>query len=75
MERYKDIDRDSGVIGYEYGADYIRVQFSTGATYLYTYESAGASNIEIMKKLARNGNGLNAYINRGVRSSYAKKEK
>ncbi|MFZ7101509.1 MAG: hypothetical protein ACOWWO_02490 [Peptococcaceae bacterium] len=30
MERYKDIDGDSGVTGYEYGADYIRVQFSTG---------------------------------------------
>jgi len=41
MERYKNIDGDSGVTGYEVGADFIRVQFSTGAVYLYTYESAG----------------------------------
>lgn len=30
MERYKDINGDSGVIAYECGTDYIRVQFSTG---------------------------------------------
>ena len=36
MERYKNIDGDSGVSEYEIGADFIRVRFSTGATYLYT---------------------------------------
>ncbi len=75
MERYKDIDGDSGVTGYEYGADYIRVQFSTGAIYLYTYESAGSHNIERMKTLARSGDGLNAYINTNVRKMYARKER
>lgn len=63
MERYKDIDGDSGVVAYEYGDDYIRVQFSTGKTYLYTYASADSINIEQMKVLARKGDGLNAYIN------------
>lgn len=71
----KDIDGDSGVTAYEYGSDYIRVQFSTGAIYLYTYQSAGSHNIEHMKALARNGNGLNAYINTNVRKMYAKKER
>ncbi len=75
MEYYKDIDGDSGVIAYECGTDYIRVQFSTGATYLYTYESAGSHNIEQMKVLARSGNGLNAYINTHVRKMYARKER
>lgn len=69
-----DIDGDSGVIGYEIGTDYIRVQFSTGAIYLYTYASAGSHNIENMKGLARKGNGLNAYINKNVRKMYARKE-
>jgi len=73
MERYKNINGDSGVIAFEYGAEYIRVQFSTGAIYLYTYQSAGSHNIERMKALARSGDGLNAYINTYVRNRYASK--
>ncbi len=75
MKIYKDIDGDSGVIGYEYGNDYIRVEFSTGAIYLYTYQSAGTSNIERMKSLADAGDGLNAFINTYVRKLYAEKER
>lgn len=75
MERYKNIDGDSGVIEYEYGTDYIRVKFSTGATYLYTYGSAGSYHIDNMKILARRGDGLNAYINANVRKNYEKKER
>lgn len=73
MEYYRDIDGDSGVEGYEIGTDYILVQFTTGAVYLYTYSSAGADNIEIMKQLARGGNGLNSFINRHVRKKYDRK--
>jgi len=58
MERYMDINGDSGVIAYECGATYIRVQFSSGTAYLYTYESTGSHNIERMKALARSGEGL-----------------
>lgn len=60
---------------YEYGADFIRVEFSTRSIYLYTYGSASTSNIEHMKILAQNGNGLNAYINTVVRKKYARKER
>ena len=74
MERYKHIDGNTGVIAYECGTDYIRVQFSSGAIYLYTYESTGSHNIERMKVLAQSGDGLNVYINRNVRKMYAKKE-
>ena len=70
MQRYSDIDRDSGVVAYEYGADFIRVRFSDGEIYLYTYRSAGSENIEKMKSLADIGDGLNAYINRHVRKLY-----
>ena len=58
MERYRDIDGDSGVAGYEIGNDFIKVQFSSGAIYVYTHASAGAQNIEQMKKLAIAGDGL-----------------
>ena len=75
MERYKNIDGDSGVAGYESGADFIRVQFSDGAVYLYTYASAGSQAIEQMKAQAAAGRGLNAFINTTVKKSYARKER
>ncbi len=75
MERYKNLGRDSGVAAYENGPDFIRVQFSDGSVYLYTYASAGAQNIEHMKPLAIDGQGLNAFINTTVRKAYARKER
>ena len=75
MERYKTAEGDSGIIAYEYGNDYIRVQFSTGAIYRYTYKSAGSHNIERMKALARSGDGLNTYINTNIREMYERKER
>jgi hypothetical protein len=72
MERYLNIDGDSGVSGYEIGVDFIRVQFSSGSIYLYTYVSAGQDKIEQMKVLAQTGNGLNAFINTHARKSYVR---
>ena len=74
MTRYKNLGGKSGIVAYEYGDDYIRVEFKDGARYLYTYESADPDNIEEMKQLAENGQGLNSFINRIVRKRYAKKE-
>ena len=75
MKRYSDIDRDSGVVAYETGDDFIRVQFHDGAKYLYTYGSAGSHHIEQMKILASRGDGLNAYINHKVRKAYERRER
>ena len=75
MERYANLGGDSNVVGYEIGDDFIRVRFSDSSIYLYTYLSAGSNNIEQMKRLARNGQGLNAFINRNVRKAYARKER
>lgn len=75
MERYKNLGGDSGVVAYEIGPDFIRVQFSDGAIYLYTYASAGSHNIEQMKQLATRGQGLNTFINTTVRKAYARKER
>jgi hypothetical protein len=71
MERYRDTGRDSGVVAYEIGTDYIRVQFSgTSRTYTYSYRKAGSTHIENMKQLARKGSGLNSYINRYTKHLY-----
>ena len=71
MERYADINGDSGVLSYEIGHDYIKVKFKTGAVYTYTYASAGKENVETMKMLAKSGNGLNSFINKYARKLYA----
>lgn len=71
MERYRNTGRDSGVVAYEIGSDYIRVQFSgTSRTYTYSYRQAGSNHVKNMKQLARNGSGLNSYINRYVKNLY-----
>jgi hypothetical protein len=63
----------SNINSYHYESDRITVTFNGGATYLYTYTSAGAQEIEQMKTLADSGQGLNSFINRNVRLSYAEK--
>jgi len=75
MQRYANLGGDSGITAYETGSDFIRVQFSDGAVYLYTYASAGSHSIETMKGLANGGQGLNSFINRNVRKRYARKER
>lgn len=74
MEPYQNLSGNSGVAAYEIGEDYIRVQFTSGSVYVYTYDSAGADNIEQMKRLAKKGQGLNTFINTTVREEYARRE-
>jgi hypothetical protein len=72
MERYRNINGDSGVTYFEIGPDWIKVWFNED-WYLYTYASAGSNNIEEMKRLAAAGEGLNAFINKNVNKSFASK--
>ena len=73
MPLYRDIDGDSGVVRYESTPDSITVYFKDGSGYLYTNVSAGAHNIQRMKTLAMNRDGLNAFINKHVKKLYASK--
>lgn len=75
MVSYKDINGDSGVLGFEISNDRIIVEFKGGSQYLYSYASAGQIHIEKMKVLAQNGDGLNSYINKNVRTKYEKRLK
>jgi hypothetical protein len=74
MDKYRGADRDSGIAAYEAGADYIRVRFKDDSVYLYTADSTGRDDIEAMKSLADQGDGLNTYINRRVRKRYELRE-
>ena len=70
MEKYKNLSRDSSVYAYEIGMNYIDVQFNDGSIYRYSYKSAGASNVEQMKRYAQAGDGLGSFIQRNVRKLY-----
>ncbi len=75
MQRYRDTNGDSGVSAYEYADDWIRVQFKYGGTYEYRSSKIGAAHINVMKRLADSGDGLNAYINthNEVKTGYSSK--
>ncbi|MFZ1326590.1 MAG: hypothetical protein WAT67_11335 [Candidatus Contendobacter sp.] len=72
MQLYKNLSGHSGVKAYESNKDAIIVEFTTGGSYLYTHNSAGAAHVENMKQLARLGKGLNTYINQNTHLAYAK---
>jgi hypothetical protein len=64
MQSYRDWDNDSGIVAYEIGEDFIIVQFRSGRETFYKYScgSAGFQHVNEMKRLAQQGDGLNAYI-------------
>lgn len=66
MQTYLDIDKDSNVESFEIESDRIVVKFKSGTHryYEYTYDSAGSTYVEHMKKLALSGDGLNSFISR-----------
>lgn len=70
MISYGNYGGDSSVSAYDYGDDYIEVEFDDGSTYTYTYASAGVGNVEEMKQLADCGEGLNSYINTYCKYDY-----
>jgi len=70
VQRYLNLSGDSGVIAYEIGADYIRVQFRTGLPYRYSHARAGRHHVERMKELAEAGRGLSTYISQHVSDKY-----
>lgn len=63
MKSYKDIDKDSGVVAYDYGNNWIKVQFRGSGVYSYEAANIGQHHLERMKVLADAGDGLNSYIN------------
>lgn len=73
MRAYQHRDHESGVTAYETGADFIKVEFMGDSVYLYNYASTGVHDVEQMKKLAANGQGLSTFISQHVRDRYAAK--
>lgn len=55
MKRYGNLHGNSAIDAYETGSDFIRIRFTSGSIYLYTYDSACEQNIKEMKELAKEG--------------------
>ncbi len=73
MQRYRNLDGDSGVVAYAIKDSAVAVQFRSGEVYEYSYASAGRGNVERMKQLARAGRGLSSFISQHVHDRYAAK--
>ncbi|MQA92931.1 MAG: hypothetical protein GEU90_22385 [Gemmatimonas sp.] len=74
MQRYQNVQGNSGIAAYETGPDWIRVTFKHGGTYEYQYASTGESHVERMKKLAASGQGLATFISKFVKANYARRQ-
>ncbi len=64
MKHYIDSNNNSNVRSYDYGDNWIIIEFKDGSIYKYTYFSSGSYNIEEMKRLADRGDGLNSFISK-----------
>lgn len=73
LKPYHDSQGTANASGYATGRTWIMVQFKDDALYLYTNASCGAEHIRELKRLAKQGEGLDAYINKYVWKSYAKR--
>ena len=74
MKRYGNLHGNSAIDAYEVGTNFIRLRFTSGSIYLYTYDSAGEDDIEEVKELAKEGEGLTRFIN-DFRPGYARRER
>ncbi|MGB3467344.1 MAG: hypothetical protein WBA74_18820 [Cyclobacteriaceae bacterium] len=73
MTDYQNNGGDSGIVAYEIFSDAIHVLFNSEWIYEYNYTNPGMSEVEHMKVLAVEGEGLNAYIVKELGSRFANK--
>ena len=75
MKPYRHRGGEAGVVAYDYGVDWIRLQFA-GSSRIYEYPRGriGAVNLGVMKRLADAGRGLTTFVNTRprVKNGYAR---
>ena len=75
MTPYGNLRGDSGVVAYESGDNFIKVQFRQ-APEIYVYDSAkpGSAHVYQTQRLAAAGRGLSTYISQDVKKNYSRIE-
>jgi hypothetical protein len=75
MNRYSNLSGRSGVVAYELGEGFLKVQFRhEPKIYVYDRTAPGAAHVRKMSKLAIAGEGLSTYISQHVRENFAHTE-
>jgi len=69
MERYANRSGNSPITGFQIEDESLTVWFGR-KPYTYSYNRAGSMHVETMKRLAKSGSGLSAYITRNVKYLY-----
>lgn len=62
MKHYKNLNYGSSVLAYEYGSEWITIEYVSGRVHTYKYEDTGKEHVDAMKKYADKGKGLDSYI-------------
>lgn len=70
---YRNLNGNSPVRFYEFGPALIRVWFEGGKGYEYDSIRPGGEQVNILKSLATDGQGLATYITKYVNKNYARK--
>lgn len=73
MKIYMNFAADSGIDAYDYGHDWIQIQFKDGSIFEYTRSSAGSQIIEAMKSRALLGKDLHAFIQTHASKLYSRR--
>jgi hypothetical protein len=73
MQRYKNLDGDSGGVAYELGGHSLKLRFRGGDIYLQDEKTPGRGALARTQALPLVGRGLSTYISRYVRDKYAAK--
>jgi hypothetical protein len=71
MAQYSNTSGRSSISSYDYGDGFIKVFFKDGGSYTYTNASVGADTVKAMIQMAKEGQGLNGFINSNVKEDYA----
>ena len=74
MQPYQNTTGKSNIDSYEIGEGYLKIGFSNGDVYTYTTDSAGQETLDQMIALAISGTGLNGFINKYAKDTYAEIE-
>jgi hypothetical protein len=70
---YADRSGASGVFAYALGEGFIDLWFRDGVRYRYDASAPGPEHVAEMRRLAQAGKGLATYVNRHVRTDFARK--
>jgi hypothetical protein len=75
MQPYLNLSKNSNIISYEIAESSICVVFNSSyyRTYFYDYNCPGKEHVDNMKSLAIQGESLNTYIVKEVKTNFAKR--